>query len=244
MVRLRDKDGAFLNAAQAIDVAERTGLITALDERVLEIACARAASWRLEPEHRDLRLNINRSVKDITRPGFYQRIMNAVAKSGLDPSALTVEITETVLLDATEENLIDLRSLAEHGIGLAIDDFGTGYASLRYLAELPITSIKLDRSFTQRAARRPDVDDADHGDHRPGRAAGHQLHGRGGRDAPTARRAARLRLAADPGLPVCAAAERHRPDARVHLHQQARVLAVEFPARVRRIFGARRRQSS
>jgi diguanylate cyclase (GGDEF)-like protein/PAS domain S-box-containing protein len=155
LVRIRETTGAFLNAGQVIDVAERTGLITALDERVLALACERATVWRQLDEHRDLKLNINRSVKDITKPGFYDRIMQALADSGLDPDALTVEITETVLLDATESNLADLRALSGHGIGLAIDDFGTGYASLRYLAELPITCIKLDRSFTQRLPNDP-----------------------------------------------------------------------------------------
>jgi EAL domain-containing protein (putative c-di-GMP-specific phosphodiesterase class I) len=89
-------------------------------------------------------------VKDIARPGFYERISRAITDSRLEPRALTLEITETVLLDATEDTLRDLRALAHQGIGLAIDDFGTGYASLRYLAELPISCIKLDRSFTQR----------------------------------------------------------------------------------------------
>jgi diguanylate cyclase (GGDEF)-like protein/PAS domain S-box-containing protein len=150
LLRIRDESGAFLDAARVIDVAERTGLIAAIDKRVLEIACAQAARWRAEPEHANLMLNINRSVKDITRPGFYERTMQAIVTSGLDPNAVTVEITETVLLDATEDNLADLRALSRHGIGLAIDDFGTGYASLRYLADLPITCIKIDRTFTQR----------------------------------------------------------------------------------------------
>ena len=150
LLRIRDHDYAFLNTTQVIDVAEHTGLIAALDESVLQIACARAAAWRQEPDLAELILNVNRSVKDITRPGFYGRIMHALNSTGLDPHALVIEITETVLLDASEDNLADLRALSREGIGLAIDDFGTGYASLRYLAELPITCIKLDRSFTNR----------------------------------------------------------------------------------------------
>ncbi len=76
-------------------------------------------------------------------------------ESGLDPHGLTIEITETVLLDATASDLADLRDLKERGVGLALDDFGTGYASLRYLAELPITCIKIDRSFTSRLPADP-----------------------------------------------------------------------------------------
>ncbi|MCW2538390.1 MAG: sensor-containing diguanylate cyclase/phosphodiesterase [Frankiales bacterium] len=155
LLRIRDESGALLNTAQVIEVAEHTGLITALDERMLNLACAQAASWRQRPELSELVLKLNRSVKDITRPGFYRRIRDALADSGLDPNALTLEITETVLLDASAENLADLRALNELGVGLAIDDFGTGYASLRYLAELPITCIKIDRSFTSRLPSDP-----------------------------------------------------------------------------------------
>jgi diguanylate cyclase (GGDEF)-like protein/PAS domain S-box-containing protein len=148
LLRIPDTDGTHLNTAHAIGVAEHTGLIAALDERVLQLACAQAAAWRNSHEHRKLTLHVNRSAKDITKPGFYRRINDALTISGVDPHALTLEITETVLLDADENNLADLRRLNGQGVGLAIDDFGTGYASLRYLAELPITCIKIDRSFT------------------------------------------------------------------------------------------------
>jgi EAL domain-containing protein (putative c-di-GMP-specific phosphodiesterase class I) len=100
-------------------------------------------------------LNVNRSARDIAKPGFYQRIDDALNHSGLDPHGLTIEITETVLLDATSADLADLRALKDRGVGLALDDFGTGYASLRYLAELPISCIKIDRSFTSRLPADP-----------------------------------------------------------------------------------------
>ena len=82
-------------------VAERTGLSTAIDACVLKQACAQAAAWRRSPALAHLVLKVNRSVHDITRPGFYQRITNALDDSGLEPAALTLEITETVLLDGT-----------------------------------------------------------------------------------------------------------------------------------------------
>ena len=150
LLRIRDESGGWLDTSEVVDVAEHTGLITALDEQVLRIACERIAEWRQQPEHADLVLNLNRSVTDIARPGFYDRVARALAVSGLTPRALTLEITETVLLDASGGALTDLRALTDLGIGLAIDDFGTGYASLRYLAELPISCIKVDRSFTGR----------------------------------------------------------------------------------------------
>ena len=155
LLRLRDGAGVFLDAAEVIAVAERTGLITALDERVLQIACAQAVEWRRDPDLAHLVLNVNRSARDIAKPGFYQRINDALSQSGLHPRGLTIEITETVLLDATSADLADLRNLKELGVGLALDDFGTGYASLRYLAELPISCIKIDRSFTSRLPSDP-----------------------------------------------------------------------------------------
>ncbi len=150
LMRIPSLAGGYFDTGHAVKIAEESGLIIALEERVLHLACARIASWRRDPRHANLGLNVNRSVTDITRPGFHQRIVAALAASGLDPAALTLEITETVLLDATGSAVADLRTLTDLGIGLAIDDFGTGYASLRYLAELPITSIKMDRSFTGR----------------------------------------------------------------------------------------------
>jgi diguanylate cyclase (GGDEF)-like protein/PAS domain S-box-containing protein len=150
LVRIRDCDGRLLDTGKVVDVAEHTGLINELDAHVLRVACRQAARWRQEPELAQLRLSVNRSVRDITKPGFANRIVEVLTCSGLSPAALRLEITETVLLDATDANLADLRRLSELGVGLAIDDFGTGYASLRYLAELPIACIKIDRSFTAR----------------------------------------------------------------------------------------------
>jgi EAL domain-containing protein (putative c-di-GMP-specific phosphodiesterase class I) len=148
LVRIPDGSGGYLHTGDAIELAERTGAIAELDERVFDIACRRVADWRRSPEHRGLTLNVNRSAKDIGKPGFYDRVMAALARTELPPHALTIEITETALLDADERSVTDLIRLNLHGIGLAIDDFGTGYAPLRYLAELPITCIKIDRSFT------------------------------------------------------------------------------------------------
>ena len=151
LMRVFDRDtGRYADAAEVVAVAERTGQIIALDQRVIELAAARAAQWREQPESTGLRLKVNRSAKEISRPGLYDRIRQVLAESGLAPHALTLELTETVLLDINADTVAELRRLRELGVGLAIDDFGTGYASLRYLADLPVTAIKIDRSFTRR----------------------------------------------------------------------------------------------
>ena len=148
LVRIQDEDGNPIDAAAVIEVAESSGLINELDDRVLRQASEQVAAWRSTPLYRNLRLTINRSAQDLLRAGFHDRIVQALATTALPASALTLEITETVLLDADVEAMGDVRKLYEHGVRLALDDFGTGYASLSQLTKLPISAIKIDRSFT------------------------------------------------------------------------------------------------
>jgi diguanylate cyclase (GGDEF)-like protein/PAS domain S-box-containing protein len=148
LVRIPGPDGRLLDTAAAISAAEQTGLIGAIGERVLRRSCEQTARWRRTPEHADLAVAVNLSASEIARPGLYDRVTAIVRSTGLEPSALTLEITESVLLDAGPTTVSDLRRLHDDGIGIAIDDFGTGYAGLRYLATLPVTAIKVDRSFT------------------------------------------------------------------------------------------------
>ena len=148
LVRISDEDGKPIDAAAVVEVAESAGLISELDDRVLRQASEQVAAWRTEPLFRDLRLTINRSAQDLLRPGFHDRIVEALAATGLPAAALTLEITETVLLDADDDAMVDVRKLYGHGVRLALDDFGTGYASLSQLTKLPISAIKIDRSFT------------------------------------------------------------------------------------------------
>jgi diguanylate cyclase (GGDEF)-like protein/PAS domain S-box-containing protein len=148
LVRIPGPDGRILDTAAAITAAEQTGLISAIGERVLRRSCEQTARWRQLPEHSELTVAVNLSASEIARPGLYDRVTAIVRSTGLEPRALTLEITESVLLDAGPTTVSDLRRLHEDGIGIAIDDFGTGYAGLRYLATLPVTSIKVDRSFT------------------------------------------------------------------------------------------------
>jgi diguanylate cyclase (GGDEF)-like protein/PAS domain S-box-containing protein len=148
LVRIRDTDGNCLDAGSVIAAAERCGLVTELDDRVLRKACAQVVAWRRDPTYADLHLTLNRSAQDILRPGFHDRIMAALVETALPCQALTIEITETVLLDAEEGAMTDIRRLYGRGVRLAIDDFGTGYASLGQLTRLPISVIKIDRTFT------------------------------------------------------------------------------------------------
>lgn len=155
LVRLRDEDGCLLPVDAVIATAERCALISELDDQMLAKSSRQVALWRQDPQHRTLRLALNRSAKDLNRPGFYDRIMRGLAESGLPADALMLEVTETVLLHLTSSRIDEMTRLRDSRVGLAIDDFGTGYASLSQLVSLPITRIKIDRSFTSRVLEDP-----------------------------------------------------------------------------------------
>jgi diguanylate cyclase (GGDEF)-like protein/PAS domain S-box-containing protein len=131
-----------------IPIAEENGLIVPIGAWVLDQACRTAAAWHVEyPEHRRLSMSVNVSARQIASPDLVDHVAGALARSGLEPSRLVIEMTETSLIrDPTvaAERLHELRRL---GVRLAIDDFGTGYSSLSYLRQFPVDILKIDRSF-------------------------------------------------------------------------------------------------
>jgi EAL domain-containing protein (putative c-di-GMP-specific phosphodiesterase class I) len=115
---------------------------------VLAEACRQAVAWQAEdPADPPLSISVNLSVRELAEPGLVERVGETLAASGLDPSSLTLEITETSMVEDAEETLDTLHALRALGIRLAIDDFGTGYSSLSYLRRLPVDVLKLDRSL-------------------------------------------------------------------------------------------------
>ncbi|MBV9095170.1 MAG: EAL domain-containing protein, partial [Streptosporangiaceae bacterium] len=128
-----------------LGVAEDSGLIVPLGERVLRDACAQGAAWRRSwPE---LGLSVNLSARQIIAPGFPDRLAAILAETGLPPQALTVEVDERILIADGALVTERLAGLRRAGVRLAIDNFGTGYASLACLRQLPLDTIKLDPSF-------------------------------------------------------------------------------------------------
>jgi len=130
-----------------IPVAEETGLIIALGQWVLEEACRQAAAWRAELGACAPIMGVNLSARQFQQPGLLTDIRRALRAARLDPSALKLEITESVLMADAQSTVETLQSLKALGIGLAIDDFGTGYSSLAYLKLFPVDTLKVDRSF-------------------------------------------------------------------------------------------------
>jgi Amt family ammonium transporter len=141
-------DGVLIAPARFIPIAEESDLIVDIGLWVLRQACAQTALWRQNPHLADLTVAVNVSGRQLDRPDFPATVRAVLEDTGLDPSALTLEITETRLVHDDETTLAQLHELKSTGVQLAIDDFGTGYSSLGYLRNLPVDVIKLDRCFT------------------------------------------------------------------------------------------------
>jgi len=148
LVRWLHPARGLLQPADFIPSAEETGRIVDLGRWVLEEACRQAARWRTEhPACTALSMSVNVSMRQMRAPGLLEDVRGALADSGLEPSALTLEITESVLARRGEEMGSILKDLAADGVHLALDDFGTGYSSLSLLQDLPVHTLKVDRSF-------------------------------------------------------------------------------------------------
>jgi EAL domain-containing protein (putative c-di-GMP-specific phosphodiesterase class I) len=134
-------------------VAEDSGLIVALGEWVLRKVCAQGAAWRAASW--DVGVSVNIALRQLNAPHFPAQVAAALAESGLSPSALTIELSERMLVEDSgliADRLAELRDL---GVQLAIDDFGTGYASLAHLRQLPADIIKIDPSFVSGLGQDP-----------------------------------------------------------------------------------------
>jgi len=136
---------------QFISVAEETGMIIQLGEWVIRQALQDAAQWSDE-----LSVAVNLSPTQMRSSGLVPTIVNALAQSGVDPSRLELEITESILMHDSESNIQTLHSLRELGIRISLDDFGTGYSSLNYLRSFPFDKIKIDRCFVSEIDSRDD----------------------------------------------------------------------------------------
>ena len=156
LVRWPHPQWGMLQPDQFIALAEETGSIVALGSWVLERAVADLSRWRRRRTHQTpLYVSVNVSARQFREPGFVDGVRRVLAKSHLEPSALMLELTESVLLRRDERIRSDLVELKACGVRLAIDDFGTGYSSLSYLQELPVDVLKIDKSFVDGIATSP-----------------------------------------------------------------------------------------
>jgi diguanylate cyclase (GGDEF)-like protein/PAS domain S-box-containing protein len=147
LVRWEDPERGLVPPDQFLDVAEETGLIVPIGAWVLEESCRQLADWRRRFPRANWSMAVNLSARQVARSGLANIVAGALRSSGVDPSALCLELTETVLIEAGTSGLAMLRSLKDLGVHLGIDDFGTGYSSLSYLRRFPVDVVKVDRSF-------------------------------------------------------------------------------------------------
>ena len=130
-----------------IAVAEESGLIGKLTERILSLSCQQLRRWQASTGNPQLRMQVNLSGIDLCQGGLANHVAGLLHAHGIEASHLTLEITESKLMTQLERALETLTRLRDIGVGISVDDFGTGYSSLSYLSTLPISSLKVDRSF-------------------------------------------------------------------------------------------------
>lgn len=151
LLRWQHPEKGLISPAKFIPLAEDTGAIIPIGAWVLEEAAGQLARWQARfPQEPPLTMSVNVSVKQLRRPDFVGLVQSVLAKTGLNPATLQLELTESVLMeddDATSKLLHELKQL---GVILDVSDFGTGFSSLNRLDRYPFDSIKIDRSFVLR----------------------------------------------------------------------------------------------
>ena len=150
LIRWQHPTRGLLQPSEFVHLAEETGRIVEIGRWVLAEACRQTAEWRAcLAGGADLAVSVNVSTRQVRRPGLIEDVDAALAESGLAPEHLTLEITESVLARRREELTSILEEVTSSGVRLALDDFGTGYSSLSLLQDLPVHTLKIDRSFVQ-----------------------------------------------------------------------------------------------
>jgi diguanylate cyclase (GGDEF)-like protein len=154
LVRWEHPTRGLVLPAEFVTIAEDTGLIVPLGEWVLEEACRQVVAWDVQGTR--LSVSVNVSGVQITQPDVVSRVAAVLDRTGVDPSRVALEMTESVLMRDAEETLSVLRALKDLGVRLHVDDFGTGYSSLSYLKRFPVDAVKVDRSFVDGLANDPE----------------------------------------------------------------------------------------
>lgn len=148
LVRWRHPERGMLDPVEFVSIAEDSGLIEPIGRWVQERACRQALEWhQLRPDSRPFDVAVNLSARQVAHRDLPAAIEEVLARTGLDPVHLRLEITESVLVEESQTAISTLHALNELGVRLVLDDFGTGYSSLAYLNRFPFHALKIDRSF-------------------------------------------------------------------------------------------------
>lgn len=149
LIRWMHPQRGLVPPGQFIQLAEETGLIMPIGQWVLETACAQIKAWQQHALTRDLMLSVNISATQFHRADFVAQVQVAIARYAIKPALLKLELTESLLLEGIEDTIATMNALNEIGVLISLDDFGTGYSSLQYLKRLPLSQLKIDRSFVR-----------------------------------------------------------------------------------------------
>jgi diguanylate cyclase (GGDEF)-like protein/PAS domain S-box-containing protein len=150
LVRWRHPERGLLDPAEFVSIAEDSGLIEPIGRWVQERACRQALEWhQLRPDSRPFDVAVNLSARQVAHRDLPATVEEIIARTGLDPVHLRLEITESVLVEESATAISSLQALSELGVRLVLDDFGTGYSSLAYLNRFPFHALKIDRSFVE-----------------------------------------------------------------------------------------------
>lgn len=153
LVRWQHPQRGFVSPAEFVPFAEQTGYISMLTRWMVEQALQTLARW--DSDYPELYIAVNISTHDLRSAEFRAVVASLLGHHGVAPQRLRLEVVESGLMDDPQASIAELRALRDMGIGLSIDDFGTGYSSLAYLQKLPVSELKIDRSFVQ------DIDGSD-----------------------------------------------------------------------------------
>ncbi|MDO8252894.1 MAG: EAL domain-containing protein [Rhodoferax sp.] len=148
LVRWQHPQRGFVSPAEFVPFAEQTGYIGIVTTWMLSEALRILALWA--PHHPELSISVNLSTRDLQDPKFCNRVKQLIELHGVDPQRLRLEIVESGLMEDPQNSVAVLHALRQLGVQLSIDDFGTGYSSLAYLQQLPVSELKIDRSFVGR----------------------------------------------------------------------------------------------
>lgn len=147
LLRWQHPQRGVVGPGEFIALAEDTGLILPLGQWVLQAACEQLAQWRDDPRYQHLTVSINVSGRQLQQEDFVDQVRDVLQRTGAPPERLKLELTESLLLDNPQDAVRKMAALQALGVRFALDDFGTGYSSLAYLRQLPLSQLKIDRSF-------------------------------------------------------------------------------------------------
>ena len=155
LIRWHSEALGFVSPQQFIPLAEENGMIIQIGEWALKTACAQTKAWH-DAGYDDLLISVNLSARQFKQKDLVQSIVVILEETGLKPNALELELTEGLIMSGVEESMKILNGIKSIGVHLSVDDFGTGYSSLAYLKNLPLDTLKIDKSFTDDIVNRND----------------------------------------------------------------------------------------